>query len=78
MSKAADEAFQKWQAMHERLGYYPTQYDAAEQAWRAACEWQREADLQALAAVLQHSNQGEYQRGFLKACELLGRKIKEG
>ena len=42
MSKQ-DKAFEKWQAHHTQLGYYPTQYDAAKVAFAAGREAERAA-----------------------------------
>jgi len=39
------EAFQKWQATHHQLGYYPTQYEAAEAGFLAGAKAEREEVL---------------------------------
>lgn len=48
MSKQ-DEAFEKWQAHHTQLGYYPTQYDAAKVAFAAGREAEQKRILELIA-----------------------------
>jgi hypothetical protein len=78
MSKR-DQAFEDWakdNPLERGTTWRQAQHDAWDAAVAQATQTERERCLDAIRIVMQHSQTGDYQTGFLKACTEIASRIR--
>lgn len=73
-----DEKFEKWQATHHKLGYYPTQYEAAEAGFLAGASANQQVVIEAIDGLMRTDAQlAETVDGWNEALDALKKQIEE-